>query len=191
MIVLKYLDVDLASVSAEELLDRLAHTKDDSLVGLLIEIIEGRTAIRADAHTKSVFDARLEELKRRLRADGFEVTQGTLSRLQPAAEPVAAIADNLEQALAASSLDADEEIRRLLRESHNGMSAVSPDYNGSTTKARIALETIARRSAAAIAHNCSRTPPSLHVGSCLVFSQDGECNCSSRGRRDRQGIHAY
>ena len=75
MIILKYLEVDLKSDSAEELLNCLARAKDDSLVRLIIEIIKGRTAIRADAHTKSVFDARLEELKRWLRDDGFEAEE--------------------------------------------------------------------------------------------------------------------
>jgi hypothetical protein len=123
LLVLKHLDVDLVTVSAEDLLTHLAYARNERLIGLLLELIAGTTAVRADAFTKSVFDARLEELHRRLRADGFEVTQGTLSRILPVAEPVVTITDQLERLLASASVDADNEIRRLLRESHNGMSA--------------------------------------------------------------------
>jgi hypothetical protein len=139
------------------------------MAGLLVELVNGNTAVRANAPTKYVFDGRLADLRARLRVDGFEVINDALVRLVPGAEPVAKITDRLEQVLTGSNLDSDGEVRRLLRESYEGISATPPDFNGSTTKARIALETIARRSAATIATARGRDVPNDTWGAALAF----------------------
>jgi hypothetical protein len=92
-----------------------------------------------------------------------------MTRLMPAAEPAAQISDYLERAIADSGLDTDGEVARLLRESHDDISSALPDFNGSTTKARIALETLARRSAAIVAGSRGTTAPEDRWGAALVF----------------------
>ena len=152
----------------------LSTASPDALTGLLVEIIGGTTAIRADAPTKYVFDGRLADFRRQLRSDGFEVVDDTLVRLVPAAEPVSQISDHLEDTLTSSGLDDDGEIRRLAHESYSSLTAAQPDYNDATTKARIVLETIARRAAVEVA--AARVKPAPHDawGAALAFLRN-EC----------------
>lgn len=141
----------------------------DGLSQLLGELLSGETALRLHAAPRYAFDGRLEDLRRRLRTDGFDIQANVLVRMMPAAEPAARIGDHLEQALASSGLDTDGEIRRLLRESHSDISDTPPDFNGGPTKARIALETLARRSAAAVANACGLPVPVDSWGVALGF----------------------
>ncbi|MGH9350475.1 MAG: hypothetical protein ACRD26_24770 [Vicinamibacterales bacterium] len=53
--------------------------------------------------------------------------------------------------LAASGLDADRALDRALNEAAEEFRSQPPDFNESTTKVRIALDTIARRAAPTIA----------------------------------------
>ena len=139
------------------------------MAGLLVELVGGSTGIRTDAPTKYVFDGRLIDLGRRLRADGFEVIEDALVRLLPTAEPVAQINDHLEATLAGSDLDNDAEVRRLLQDSYASISSAEPDFNDATTKARIALETVARRSAVRVAAAREKAVPADTWGAALAF----------------------
>lgn len=169
LLFLKHFGEDVWPIDTDRLLEATTSAAPEPIAGLLIELLSGNTAIRADAPTKYVFDGRLADLRGRLRADGFEVLEGALVRLLPGAEPVAHITDALEEALRDSQLDMDGGIRRLLRESHDDISAVPSDCNGATAKARIALETVARRSAKAIAQRGSNATPHDSWGSTLAF----------------------
>jgi hypothetical protein len=169
LLLIKHLDHDPSSMTTTDLLDITAAAGPEQMAGLLVELLNDRTAVRADAPTKYVFDGRLADLRRRLRADGFEVVDDVLTRLLPVAEPLARISDHLDQALAASNLDNDGSIRRLLQESHASVSAVPPDFNDGTTKARIALETLARRSASAVAASRGEPAPTDTWGAALAF----------------------
>lgn len=169
LLLIKHLDRHVWPISAHGLLEALSSAKPEEIAGLLIELLSNKTGVRSDAGQKYVFDERLADLRGRLRADGFEVIEDALVRLLPAAEPAAQISDHLEQALAKSGLDSDGKVRRLLRESHASISAAPPDFNDGTTKARIGLETIARRSAAKIANCRGKTAPVDKWGHALVF----------------------
>ena len=168
LLLIKHLDRDLDQ-DIDTLLAYTSGVPEERMVDLLLELLTDRSSIRTDAPTKYVFDKRLEELRRCLRADGYEVIDNSLTRLNPAAESVAQISDELDRVLSNSNLDADSKVRQLLRESHENIGAVPPDFNGATTKARIALETIARRSASIIANNRTKTPPSDTWGAALSF----------------------
>ena len=169
LLLFKHLDANPEPFTAEHHLRIVTTAPADKLTGLLVEIVGGRTVIRADAPTKYVFEARHAELCGQLRADGFDVVEDALVRLLPTAEPVARISDHLEETLATSGFDNDGEITRLLRESSAGISAAEPDLNDATTKARIALETIVRRSAAAVATARQQAAPNDTWGSALAF----------------------
>ena len=174
LLVLKHLDQHRSRFTTDDLLDLLHYASPESIAGLLTELIGGRTAIRTDAPTKYVFDGRLDDLKGNLRADGFEVIEDALTRLVPAAEPVNRIEDSLQQTLQGTTLDSDGEIRRVLRESFASMSASPPDYNDSTTKARIALETVARRAAWLVASARNLTPPADKWGTAITFLRQAQ-----------------
>lgn len=168
LLMLKHLDIRDSGNAVDDLLRVLESANTSAVCDLLVELIDNKTDVRVDAPIKRTFDGRIEELKRRLRTDGFEVTDGTMTQLQPAAQPAAQITDYLERVLD-TELDQSGEIRRLLRESHNHMSASPPDYNSSTTKVRIALETIARRSAHLIATKRFKTLPDDKWGAAIAF----------------------
>jgi hypothetical protein len=169
LLILKHFGVEPGAIGVPHLLEYIARAQADEVAGLLVELLSGNTAIRFDAPTKYVFDNRRNELQRRLRTDGFDVVEDALVRIVPAAEPMSHIADYLEQTLSTSGLDNDGEVRRLLQESHTALSASPPDCNGSTTKARIALETVARRSAASIASKRGQPTPEDSWGRALTF----------------------
>jgi hypothetical protein len=61
------------------------------------------------------------------------------------------IRDRLLEELAASGLDADRALDRALNEAAEAFRSQPPDFNESTTRVRIALETIARRAAPNVA----------------------------------------
>lgn len=169
LLFLKHFNIDQQYYDTDSLLQLTSSATPEEMTGLLVELVGGQTAIRADAPAKHVFDARIGELARRLRADGFEVIKDALCRLVPAAEPAAQISDYLDDALLTSGVDGDEAIRRMLGESYSSMSASPPNFNDSTTKARIALETVARRTAPLVATKRSRPAPQDSWGSALHF----------------------
>lgn len=172
LLFIKHLDADPNPPTIDNLFYLLSSAPPDNLTGLLVEIVGSRRTIRADAPTKYVFDDRHADLLRQLRSDGFDVVEDALVRLLPTAEPIAQISDYLEETLAGSGLEADGEITRLLRESAASLSAAEPDFNNATTKARIALETIARRSAAARATAAGRPAPEDTWGHALADLRD-------------------
>ena len=169
LLMLKHLDCNLMSSDVHNLLEAVSAAEPDKLAGLLVELVGGKTAIRSDAPTKHVFDGRLKDLASRLRADGYEVIEDALSRLMPAAEPVAQISDSLEKALATSPLDNDGNVRKMLKESHHALSATPPDLNGATSKARISLETVARKAASLVAVDRNTEAPTDTWGAALSF----------------------
>ncbi len=167
LLMLKHFNVRAPGNTVSDLV-RFLESDASAMGDLVVEFICNTTDARADAPVKRTYDGRIEELKRRLRTDGFEVSNGALVRLLPAAQPASQITDYLEQALD-NGLDSDGEIRRLLRQSHDNLSASPPDYNGGSTKVRIALETIARRSALLVGTKRSKALPEDKWGSALLF----------------------
>ena len=172
LLLIKHLNADPNPFTIDICFNILASAQPDAMAGLLVEIVAGRTEIRADAHRKYVFDARHTDLRRQLRADGFDVVEDSLVRLLPTAEPVAQINDYLEETLAGSGLDDDGDVNRLLHDSSASLSAAIPDFNDATTKARIGLETVARRSAMALAIAAGRPTPQDTWGHALANLRD-------------------
>lgn len=169
LLFLKHFDIDQPYLDLDDKLRITTEASAEQVRGLLIEILGDTISVRRDAPHKGVFDSRVEDLNRRLRTDGFEVVDRTLTQLAPAAGAASQISDYLESVLSQSTLDQDGAIREKLRESHDHMSCAPPDLNGSTIKARIALETIARRAASSIATTRGRTSPNDIWGAALNF----------------------
>jgi hypothetical protein len=166
---MKHCEYDIEDASTDILLRAAREAPADQMAGLLVELLSNSTAIREDAPTKYVYDARLADLRGHLRADGFEVLEDALVRLVPAAEPVAQIRDELDATLPSSDLDGDGAVRQLLRDSHLSCSRTPPDFNAGTTQARIALETLVRRSAAMVAARRGKPAPADTWGAALFF----------------------
>jgi len=135
----------------DEFLRVLKTAQSDSVNSLVSEIIREKGAVRADAPTKHVFDGRWREIERWLLHDGWVIEDGQLVRLTPGAEEATGIRDKLLEELGSSDLDNDGAIRKCIEDSAKSFMKEPPDYNDSTTKVRIALETIARRAATKLA----------------------------------------
>lgn len=124
---------------------------NDSVKSLVGEIIREKRAVLEDALTPNVFDGRWREVERWLLHDGWTIENDQLVRLTPEAEEATEVRDRLIEELGSSDLDNDGVIRKCIEDSAKSFMAEPPDYNDSTTKVRIALETITRRAATKVA----------------------------------------
>jgi hypothetical protein len=136
---------------------------------MLVELLSANKVLRAAAPLKGVFDEAVSELRRWALNDGWLVDGGELVRVTPLAEEVTGIRDKFADDLASSGLDTDGAIRATLNDSSKDFVAQPPDLNGSITKARIALETVARRGAQRIASGKGLAHPEDKWGAALAF----------------------
>lgn len=139
----------------------LASAPPEALKAMLTELLANNKLLYAAAPVKHVFKSGIEELERWALHDGWIVENGRLVRITPAAEEATGIRDKFLQDIATSGLDVDSAIKTAVENSSKDFVAEPPDFNGSTTKVRIALETVARRAAAAIAKKKGGYPEDL------------------------------
>lgn len=146
----------------------------DDIASLLRELLTGTGSVRAEAPTKYVFDQRLTDLERWLLHDGWSVVDGDLRRLGAEVEDVVEVRDALLELLESSALDEDGAIRERVEESAEDLFSEHPDYNGSGTNARVALETLVRRLAANIATKTGGEAPQDRWGDALAYLRSVE-----------------
>jgi len=132
-------------------LEALQNADDDAIRPLVGEMVREPDTLRVYASPKYAFDGAWRELQHWLLHDGWTVDGGALVRLAPAAEEGTGVRDRLLEELQSSGLDPDAAIATCLEDAATDFKAEPPDYNGSITKVRIALETTARRSATQLA----------------------------------------
>lgn len=147
----------------------LAHATPEALKAMLTELLANHKLLYAAAPVKNVFMSGIVELERWALHDGWIIEEGSLVRVTPAAEEATGIRDKFLQDIATSGLDGDGAIKTAVENSSKDFIAQPPDYNGSTTKVRIALETVARRAAAAIAAKTDGNYPDYTWGKALQF----------------------
>lgn len=145
----KHLDTPMDNVPYGQvgILDAVQDGTESQLAALVGELVREKSAIRADAGTKYVFDGRWRELERWLLFDGWAVEEGQLARVSPDAEEETEIREKMWEDLEASGLDEDGAIRQSVENAGAALATETPDYNASITNVRIALETVARRAA--------------------------------------------
>ena len=153
-------------------LNALEYADEDVLAALVAELVRETSAIRAYAPTKYVFDGAWREFERWLLHDGWAIENGELVRLSPEAEEITGVRDSLIEELQASGLDSDGAIRKCLEDAASAFVADPPDFNDSTTKVRIALETMARRAASKLAQSGKGSYPNDSWGKALEFLRD-------------------
>jgi hypothetical protein len=129
----------------------LEMASDEALRAMVRELLAANKMVRGTAPVKHVFESAVEDLARWALHDGWMAESGTLVRITPAAEESTGVRDKLLEDLTASDLDGDNAIRTAIEDSAKHFVAIPPDLNASTTKVRIALETIARRAAPKLA----------------------------------------
>lgn len=149
--------------------DVMRQASDDDVRSMLIEMLAANKSLRAGAPVKHVFDDSIRDLGRWALHDGWTLEGVALVRVTPLAEEVTGIRDRLAEDLEASGLDQDSGIRAALDGSSHDFVRQPPDFNGSVTKARIALETTARRAATQISAARSVPYPVDSWGRALAF----------------------
>jgi len=140
----------LGELQVSSFLPVLAFAAPEALKAMLTELLANNKLLYAAAPVKHVFMSGIEELERWALHDGWIVEDGSLVRVTPVAEEITGIRDKFLQDISTSGLDGDGAIKTAVENSSKDFVAQPPDFNGSTTKVRIALETVARRAAAAI-----------------------------------------
>lgn len=143
----------LGELQVSSFLSVLAYAPPEALKAMLAELLANNKLLYVEAPVKHVFKSGIEELERWVLHDGWIVEEGVLVRVTPAAEEATGIRDKFLQDIATSGLDLDGAIKTAVENSSKDFVAQPPDFNGSTTKVRIALETVARRAATVVAAN--------------------------------------
>jgi hypothetical protein len=150
-------------------LDALENAEDDAIGALVGELVREASAVRAYAPRKYVFDGAWREFERWLRHDGWVIEEGTLVKLSPEAEEATGVRNRLIEELQASDLDQDGAITKCLEDAASAFVADPPDFNGSVTNVRIALETTARRAAGNLAASSKGSYSKDSWGKALEF----------------------
>ena len=159
----------LDELQAPSFLRVVAFAPPEALKAMLTELIASNKILYKSAPVKHVFNSCVEDLERWALHDGWIVENGTLVRVTPAAEEATGIRDKFLQDIQSSGLDKDGAIKTAVEDSSNHFVAETPDFNASTTKVRIALETVARRAATVIAKTKGGSYPKDSWGKALEF----------------------
>jgi hypothetical protein len=143
---------------------------DEAVGALIAELVTEQNQLRHNAPTRHVFDRRVQDLQRWLFHDGWETNnEGRLVAVAAAVEETTGVRDDIFEELTASALDGDHALERALSEAAEAFRSEPPDFNESTTKVRIALETVVRRAAPAIAARRGLPAPQDTWGATLGF----------------------
>jgi hypothetical protein len=146
---------------------------DDQVSDLIAEIVGQEAHLRHSAPARYVFTGRVRDLAAWLFHDGWAVENGRLVTLAAAVEEGTGVRDRLIDELANSGLDGDGALHQALDEAATAFWSIPPDFNEATTKVRIALETVARRAAPALAARRTFPPPNDTWGAALSFLRTG------------------
>lgn len=141
----------LGELRVASYLPAVASAPPEALKAMLADLLINNKILYKEAPVKHVFLSGVEELRRWALHDGWTVAENRLVRLTPVAEEATGIRDKFLQDIEMSGLDGDSAIRVAVENSSKDFVADPPDFNGSTTKVRIALETVARRAAKSVA----------------------------------------
>ncbi len=164
-----YKHLGVSQVPSVLILPTLDSAPSDALKAMLTELLANNAMLRATAPIKHIFDSGVKELERWVLHDGWIVDDGALLRMTPAAEEASGIRDKFLQDLQSSGLDDDSAIKTAVENSSKSFVADPPDFNDATTKVRIALETVVRRAANAIAKKRGANYPDDSWGKALQF----------------------
>ena len=128
-------------VALREGLESVSELAVESLLG---EIALTLNDLRFRVNPRYRFDERLGDLQRLLALDGYRLDSGAFTRIEPQIEGTPPIRDDLEQELVGSRLSKAHEVQAQVEAAISSFRQEPPDFNGSLTHARIALESLAR-----------------------------------------------
>ncbi len=117
---------------------------NESLMALLNNMVQTSGDLRNRIEPRYRHDQCWTDLLNCLLLDGFSVEDNRLVSIDPNIEGQEPVEDEFIRELNASSLSDVDDIKDLLNRSADDFRSTPPDYNGCLSKARIAIETLAK-----------------------------------------------
>lgn len=124
--------------------DEMKHADAQVLSDLIIEVIETSKTLRNNTSPKYKFDDQFSILEKSLLLDGYLIEGKLIRALDPNFKGYVPVEDALIKELDSSSLQQKANIKSSVKASADDFVKAQPDYNGSLTNIRIALETLVR-----------------------------------------------
>lgn len=134
-----------ASSSLIELSQEIQFASSNQVSNIILEIISTGKALRSKISPKPVYDQPFEEFRKSILLDGYIIDDNNIKSLDPNFEGREPVEDQLVIEVSQSNLDQFDEILDCISASASDFIKAHPDYNGSLTNIRIALETIVRK----------------------------------------------
>lgn len=124
--------------------EEVTSASEDVLTDILLEIARTYKTLRNQTSPKYKFDDQYSILQKSLLLDGYKIQDETISSLDPNFKGHDPVEDELIKELENSNLQNRDKIICSINASAEDFVKAQPDYNGSLTNVRIALETIVR-----------------------------------------------
>lgn len=124
--------------------NEVALASEDILTDMLVEIAQTNKTLRNQTSPKYKFDDRYSLLKQSLLLDGYKIENDAIESLDPNFKGFEPVEDALLKELDNSTLKNRNNINSSINASADDYLKAQPDYNGSLTNIRIALETLVR-----------------------------------------------
>ncbi|MBM7073109.1 hypothetical protein JQC92_13910 [Shewanella sp. 202IG2-18] len=164
--------------------DEMKYADAQVLSDLIIEVIETSKTLRNSTSPKYKFDDQFSILEKSLLLDGYLIEGKLIRALDPNFKGYVPVEDALIMELDGSSLQQKANIKNSVKASADDFVKAQPDYNGSLTNIRIALETLVREIALEKGFTTTRAGntwgPSLgHLESCGFIDKKDENALSS------------
>jgi len=150
------LDPDTVT-SPENITDEVTDADAQALSDLIIEFIQTSKTIRNGVSPKYKFDEPFSVLEKSLLLDGYLIEEKSIKALDPNFVGVEPVEDALIKELDDSTLHNKVGVKRAVKASADDFVKAQPDYNGSLTNIRIALETLVREIALEKGFTTTRT----------------------------------
>lgn len=110
----------------------------------MLEVVFSARTLRCGTNPKYKFDDQFEIFKKSLLLDGYLVVGNEINRLDPNCEGKEPVEDALVKEVDKSDILKKDAIIMAINASADDFVSAQPDYNGSLTNIRIALETLVR-----------------------------------------------
>ena len=124
--------------------DQITSSSEAVLSDLLVELVQTNRTLRNQTTPRYKFDDQYSVLKKSLLLDGYKIDDQSIEALDPNFHGHEPVEDALLKELDRSSLQNRGGIQQSIKASADDFVKAQPDYNGSLTNIRIALESLVR-----------------------------------------------
>lgn len=133
-----------AVASPTGIADELLSASDTLLSDIILEVVHTAKTLRNKTSPKYQFDDQFSILEKSLLLDGYQIEGNTVKALDPNFVGKEPVEDALIKEVQESSIVNKQDIVDAIKCSADDFVKAQPDYNGSLTNIRIALETLVR-----------------------------------------------